>query len=412
MKIKFSLLISLALLSFSVTAQWTTRANFPGTARAKATSFAINDKIYVLGGITNSSLILADFWEYDITTNTWTQKPNFPGPERYGAVSFVLGNTGYIATGGNDNGHLDDMWQYDPATSQWIQRTGLPASQAQHENQRAEAYSFVINNKAYIGGGNGWVFGANSTNNIAFTDLWEYNPATNSWTSKSNLPDAGKNMAIAQAINGKAYVGLGCNVDQTLNHKSLWEYDPATDNWTSKADFPTDFTTDAGSFTLDSALYVVGGVNLNPVGLSNQVYKYDVGSNTWTALPNFNGGAIAGEFSVSTGTRAFVGGGYTGSISARNDVWEFTSATTAINENIIHVKDGVIIYPNPSSEFINLKSVKEITIVEGFDVSGKKVFSCNNDYQNIDINSLSPGIYNLRYTFNDGKTGSNRFVKN
>ncbi len=412
MKIKLPALFLLLFFSVSAFGQWTTRANFPGVARAKATTFAIDDKIYVVGGITNSSLILNDFWEYSISTNTWTQKPNFPGPERYGAVGFVLGNTGYIATGGNDNGHLDDMWQFDPLTSQWTQRTGLPASQAQHENQRAESYSFVINNKAYIGGGNGWVFGANSTNNIAFTDLWEYNPGTNSWTTKANLPDQGKNMAIAQVINGKAYVGLGCNVDQTVNHKSLWEYDPTTNTWSAKADFPTNFTTDAASFVLNSTMYVVGGVNLNPVGLSNQFYKYDATLDSWTLLPVFNGNAIAGEWSATAGSSAFVGGGYTGSIVTRNDVWEYAAATTAINENTFSEKDGVVIYPNPASDFLQILSAKNIISVEGFDVSGKKVFSYNSNYQNLEINNLTPGIYSIRYTFSDGKSGSNRFIKN
>lgn len=412
MKTKLPLTVLISLLSISAFAQWTSRAPFPGIARAKSTTFTINEKMYVLGGVTSSSMVLGDFWEYDIASNTWMQKPDFPGAERYSAVSFVLGNTGYVATGGNDNGFLDDMWQYDPVTSQWLQKTGLPATQAQRENQRIEAFAFVINNRVYLGGGSGFVFGPNATTNIAFNDLWEFNPSTNTWTIKSGFPDfIGRNMSIASVINGKGYIGLGCNVDQTINHKSFWEYDAVNDSWTSKADFPANFTADAGCFTLNSALYVIGGVNLNPVSLSNQVYKYDVSTNTWSPLPAFNGGAIAGQISIASGSRAFVGGGYTSNIIPRNDFWEFTPVTTDINETVLNEKDGILIYPNPASKTISITSAKEIFSVEAYDLSGKMVLSITNDFISIDINTIPPGVYQLRYIFIDGKTGSNRFLK-
>lgn len=299
MKIKLPILF--LLLSLSGSAQWLQKANFPGTSKAKSTAFTIGNKIYVMGGVDNFSNILKDFWEYDIPSDSWTQKPNFPGPERYGATSFVLNNKGYIAIGGNDFGYLDDLWEYDPLTGNWNQKTGLPAGSPQHENQRTESWSFVVNNKAYLGGGEGFVFGPNGTSNIAFYDIWEYNPVTDTWMQKSDIPDfIGRDMSVAGSVNNKGYVGLGCNVQQNINRQSFWEYDPSTDTWTSKSNFPSIYTTDAGSFVLNSELYVVGGVRFNPVGLSGQFYKYEPVTDTWTALSNFNGGAIAGEFCIST----------------------------------------------------------------------------------------------------------------
>src|SRR4249919_1295317 len=101
MKLRLLLLLTSLFLSVTLSAQWIQKATFPGTARSKSTSFTIDNKIYVMGGITNSLAILNDFWEYDITNNTWIQKPDFPGPERYGAVSFVINNIGYVSTGAN-----------------------------------------------------------------------------------------------------------------------------------------------------------------------------------------------------------------------------------------------------------------------------------------------------------------------
>lgn len=363
-----------------------------------------------MGGIDNFSNILKDFWEYDITNNTWVQKPDFPGEERYGAATFVLNNSGYIATGGNDFGYLFDLWQYIPSSQMWVQRPGLPNSQAQNENQRTEAFAFVAGNKAYLGGGSGWVFGPNSTTNIAFADLWEYDPnASVSWTQKSGFPDfIGRNMAIAASINNKGYVGLGCNVGQTVNHQTFWEYEPLTDTWTSKAAFPTLFTADAGAFVLDSGIYVLGGVNLNPVSLSSQFYRYDPAANTWTSQPVFNGGAIAGQITVSTGTSAFAGTGYNSSIVCRTDFWEFALAT-GINEQV-KSDPSLILYPNPADKFISVRSDEIIDQVEIRDINGRMVKSQEGPAP-VNIEEIASGVYTMKIKFHDGQFAIRKFMK-
>lgn len=411
MKLKLLLFITAILLTTHVPAQWLQKANFPGIARAKSTSFMIGNKIYVLGGVANSGAILTDFWEYDITTNAWTVKPAFPGEERYGATAFILNGKGYISCGGNDNGYLWDLWMYDPAFGTWAQRAGLPNGQAQHENQRVEPYSFVANGKAYLGGGNGFVFMPNSTGNIAFYDLWEYDPLINQWSPKADVPDfMGRNMSITVSINNKGYVGLGCNVNQNANHTSFWEYDAANDSWTSKAAFPTNFATDAGAFVINSELYVVGGVNLTPVSLSNQFYKYDIATDTWSALPNFTGGAIAGEFVVSNGTTAYCGTGYNSSIVTRNDLWQYPATTSGVNENVGGAEDAYI-YPNPASENLFISSVKKVESIEIYDAAGKCLLKEEGNSESINIKNFDNGIYNLRILLTGGRLINKRFVK-
>ncbi len=218
------------LLTFSVSGQWQQKANMPGVSRARASAFTIGNKIYMACGMGWGGNEMKDFWEYDIPTNTWLQKPDFPGVARYAAVAFVIGNKGYIAAGGNINGSLNDLWEYDPAISTWLQKASLP-------NKREEAFSFAIGNKAYVGGGNGFMLGPNNTT-IAYSDLWEYNSTTNSWVQKASIPDLlGRNMSVGAAMNNKGYVGMGCDANQTMNRQSFWEYDPASNTWTAKANF-------------------------------------------------------------------------------------------------------------------------------------------------------------------------------
>src|SRR4051812_7010848 len=100
MKVTFTLLYTLFFLT-TASAQWQSRANFPGTAKAKSTAFTIGNKVYVVGGVNNLGAELSDFWEYDIPSNTWAMKTAFPGGARYGAASFVINNLGYVGTGGS-----------------------------------------------------------------------------------------------------------------------------------------------------------------------------------------------------------------------------------------------------------------------------------------------------------------------
>jgi N-acetylneuraminic acid mutarotase len=400
-----TLLICIAYYS---DAQWLQQAAFPGTPRAKSTAFTIGGKIYMMGGITNASAVLNDFWEYDISANIWVQRPDFPGPERYGAASFVINSKGYISCGGNDFGFLDDLWEFDPALNIWMQKTGLPVTSAQHENQRREPFVFVAGNKAYLGGGEGFVFMPNSTANIAFYDLWEYNPAGNTWQQKSDIPDfTGRNMSVAASVNNKGYVGLGCNVDQTVNHHSFWEYEPLTDSWTPKANFTPDFTADANAFVLGSSIYIAGGVNLNPVSLSSQFYRFDPAANTWTALSNFNGGAIAGAISASDGMHAYLGTGYNGSILTRSDFWEYNIAA-ATEEIPLHAALGL--YPNPANTFITVAG-DDITNIEIFDATGKTLISSKLASEKLDISALPQSVYLVKANHRDGTVTTGRFVK-
>lgn len=410
MKTRLSFLLVLFLAALNSTAQWVQQNSLPGSSRSRAAAFTIGTKIYVVGGYNVNGAVLNDFWEYDIPSNTWLQKTNFPGQARYGATTFVLNGRGYIATGANDFGYLDDLWEFNPATDSWAQRVGLPAGSAQHENQRREAFSFVIGNKAYLGGGDGFVFTPNSTFNYAFFDLWEYNPNGQVWTHKSDVPDfLGRNMSIGVSLFDKAFIGLGCDVDQTTNRTSFWEYDPVSDTWIAKADFPNNFTTDPSAFVLDSSIYVVGGVNLNPVSASNQVMKYDPQSDTWTQEANFSGGIVAGEIAVSTGSSAFVGTGFTSAFNTRTDLWEYTPLNTGLHA--ANATNMLKVFPNPTTDKLFFSSMNEEYMIEVLDATGKVQIMERNSPRFISVNHLNAGLYTINIICRNGNIGHEQFVK-
>lgn len=233
---------------------WQQKAEFPGTARHAATGFAIEDKGYIGTGSDGYNR-LNDFWEYNASTNAWSQKADFGGSARLDAVGFSIGNKGYISTGFDGN-YLKDIWEFDPATNSWQQRVSMSGE------KRRGAVAFVYNNKAYVVTG---AYSGGMTN-----DLNVFDPAQaegEAWTSLrkiSNVSDESydddytiiRSKAVAFVMNNKAYITTGENGSLL---RDTWEYDFATDTWTSKTAFEGAARSGASGFSLANRGFLVLG---------------------------------------------------------------------------------------------------------------------------------------------------------
>jgi len=224
---------------------WTKLSDFPGEARIGGVAFTINGKGYMGLGY-NGKVKLKDFWEFDPTTNIWTRKTDFGGSARYGAVGFALANKGYLGTGYDDNDNRD-FWEYNPTTNQWTQIASIGGS------KRQDAVAFTINEKAYV------CTGINNGTNL--TDLWQFDPATGAWTQKTDIDNDDswtitRSNATAFTLGNKSYVGLGYSSGV---RGDIWEYDPATDLWTDKTDFEGSARQNAVSFVVNDRAYIASG---------------------------------------------------------------------------------------------------------------------------------------------------------
>ena len=199
---------------------------------------------------------LNDFYEYDPVSDIWNQVADFAGSARYGAVSFALDNKGYVGTGYDDNA-LKDFWEYDPGTNVWTKITSLGGG------KRQDAVAFVINGKGYVCGG--------IDNGSYETDFWEYDPTTNSWDEKrdiSNINDdesydndytsiIGTNK-VAFTINNLGYVTTGgAGTTGTI----VWEYDPIEDLWEEKTSLEASSRLSAVGFAINNVGYITTGRN-------------------------------------------------------------------------------------------------------------------------------------------------------
>ena len=62
--------------------------------------------------------------KYNTVTNSWIALANFPGIQRFTGSGFSINGKGYITCGinGFGNPYLNDLWEYDPASNTWSQK--------------------------------------------------------------------------------------------------------------------------------------------------------------------------------------------------------------------------------------------------------------------------------------------------
>lgn len=123
---------------------------------------------------------------------------------------------------------------FSPLQESWIKKTDFPAS------SRNFGLGFSIDGKGYFG------MGHKQTKPFVYktyNDLWQYDPASDSWTQKSDFPGPGRLMARGFSVNKKIYVGFGYviaasgpNAGGNDYQTDMYEYEPATNKWQKKAD--------------------------------------------------------------------------------------------------------------------------------------------------------------------------------
>ncbi|MCQ2204621.1 MAG: hypothetical protein MJZ15_09295 [Bacteroidales bacterium] len=164
---------------------------------------------------------------------------SFPGTTRGGAVCFQIGNTAYIGTGAN-------------------------TTKTEEKERYRDFYSCTTDGEGGLAWSARWERTGNGVTSMpeVYTENGEVKKAA-----------AGRNGAVAFALNGKGYVGLGYAGNNYL--KDFWEYDPngipdandypslpadvkakfgseVTGSWRKIADYPGDSCVNAVAFVLHS----------------------------------------------------------------------------------------------------------------------------------------------------------------
>ena len=266
-------LLGMASISPAAGGAWEKKTDMPTPRHGFATA-VVDGWIYTLGGRIGPEDGLQIVEAYDPVTNQWSRKADMPTGRR-GAVAMVVDGKIYVIGGhigpSSVPGEMAVVEMYDPATDTWTKKRDMPSA-------RSFAAAEFMDGQIYVFGG--WA------NSSPRSILEVYAPATDTWAAKKSMPLSTSHLGTG-AITGKIYLveGLWGNAGAT------YEYDAATDSWTQKTSMPTGRNTFATS-VLDNKLYVIGGLNSSWVHLS-AVERYEPATDTWTTLtemPTARGG--------------------------------------------------------------------------------------------------------------------------
>ncbi|MHC4175068.1 MAG: kelch repeat-containing protein [Planctomycetota bacterium] len=316
---------------------WTQIAPMP-TARALLSTSAVDGKIYAIGGRRNNGDSASSAVEqYDPATDTWTTKAPMPTARQWLSTSAVNGKI--YAFGGSPRTYqtaLSTVEEYDPATDTWTEKAPMPTTRLTHSTS-------VVDGKIYVIGGahrpGVW------TEELVTSDVEEYDPATDTWTTKAPMPTA-RAFVATSVVNGKIYAFGGATAAGGTVLSTVEEYDPATDTWTTKAPMPTRRAVSSAS-TVNGIIYVIGG-GRSGTGFST-VEAYDPATDTWTEKAPMPTARLMHSSSVVDGKIYAIGGSPSSPYNGISTVEEYEIRFIPADFNrdgIVDIKDLLILIEN------------------------------------------------------------------
>lgn len=211
-------------------AYWQNLGEIPGDTRAGSVAFVLNGYGYFGTGTNTESDAnhFKDFYRFDPSDNSITRIADYPAPIT-GGFSFVLNGRAFVGGGFvyfKDPNIIDEPWlglrEYIPSTDSWVYAPSLPAN-------FVNSIAFNIGGKAYVGMGN------------HHANFYEYDLANNTWTLKTTFPGAGSGRVLPVGFSSAqyGYVGAGRSlVSSSTYYNDLWRYDPSTNSWSQKTNIP------------------------------------------------------------------------------------------------------------------------------------------------------------------------------
>jgi N-acetylneuraminic acid mutarotase len=237
-------------------------------------------------------------------SNTWVSRADMPGTVvsdfAAGSVTHASGQSIVYAVGGRraDGVRMGSNKAYNVATNTWSSKADLPTAIF-----RTNGIG-VIQGKLYLSGGYG-------DNHDARNTLYVHDPTTNSWARKRDMPSNTYN-GLSGVIEDKLYVlsnctdDDACSIDPADPDRFFYRYDPVTDQWASLP-LPAQRHYWGMAAVIGKKFYVVGGLD-NNFDEGRTLEVYDPATNQWTTktpLPRERflgaGTAVGGKLYVISG---------------------------------------------------------------------------------------------------------------
>ncbi|MDE0684448.1 MAG: sigma-70 family RNA polymerase sigma factor [Candidatus Poribacteria bacterium] len=299
------------------TLQWTRKADMP-TARTGFATSVVNGKVFVIGG--NIQLKRDEFGDlstsrvemYDPKTDTWEQKASIPTARSGVSVSVVDGKI--YAIGGtktktiqvprgfsSESEELATVEMYDPVTDTWTQKADLPTPK--------KTMTCVVSGKIYAIGG--WLT-ANEKPHLGTVEV--YDPGTDTWAKAQSMNCARCSAAI-DVVNGEIYAIGGLSSSPIQDESDLYlssveVFNPKTNQWEEKTEMPAPKALHTAS-VIDGKIYVIGGYFKKDGEFKklSTIEIYDPTTDRWTQASDMPIGKWGHKTEVIDGQIYIFGGG-------------------------------------------------------------------------------------------------------
>ena len=284
---------------------WITRQPMP-KARFNHAAGSLDGVIYVVGG-QRFGTTFAGVAAYSVATNAWSAAASLPHPRiRLNGVSAVGGKL-YVAGGISGNSiAVRTLYVYDPGTNTWSRKADMPVG-------GGCGVQGVIDGKLYV------YVGCSSGSEPPH--FYRYNHTKDQWTTLAS-PNSNHLHGAGGAIAGKFY--LVGTIDGAVPPDRLEVYDPATDTWTFKARMPDPSSHVMAGTVLQGKLYVAGGIKTDHSGDAQATLRvYNPATDTWTLkapMPSPRSWMAA----TAAGGKVFVLGGLDSDETVLNRVIAYT----------------------------------------------------------------------------------------
>jgi large repetitive protein len=257
-----------------------------------------NGKFYLIGGRGIKPVNI-----FDPATGTWTAGAN-PPIELHHVQAIVYNNLIWVVgayTGGCCTAEVgvSNIYTYNPTTNTWATGATIPVAR-----RRGSVGVVLYNNKFYLVGGLTGGHGATAT---SFNFFDEFNPATGIWTTLPNAPRA-RDHFNAVVIGNNLYAAGGRNTsDPSIFNATIPEvdvYNFSTGTW-STLPAGSNIPTQRGGTTnvvLGNEVVVIGGESGTQSVAHNQVQALNVTTNTWRSLPSLVTGRHGTQATLCNGS--------------------------------------------------------------------------------------------------------------
>jgi N-acetylneuraminic acid mutarotase len=374
---------------------------------------------------------------------TFNEITAFSGAECEGAVSFVLNGEAYIGLGQTGNNqYTNSFYRYVKNKDRWDLLTSkFPG------DGRAYAISFIANGKAYVGLGETTDATTGKVNRV-FADLYEYDPATDSWSnfdkgSQAAMKGVGQATVFTVTEGGKtvAHIMGGRN---SLGTQNVWyTYTPSTNTWA----FPVNNQVELKRFgaiavTINNKGYVIGGKDDSKTW--DNVMQYDPNATSLkytiynsaaayartnaTAIGNGNNFFLAygdkpncllvnsanktinqlgdivelkdsrrGMISFLLDNKIYLGLGRGSNGTLNFDLYTIAGATTATKESAPPNKE-LLLSPNPVNNTLKINNLDDtMSEIIVYNLQGQRLLQqpCHSNNCNIETSNLPNGTYIL-----------------